>query len=50
VPSYGLDGLSQVIAVVHKPIILTVPPDEPEPQLDESFGFDEPEAGPPPLE
>lgn len=50
VPSYGLDGLSQVIAIVHKPIFLSVPPDEPEPQLDESFGFTEPEAGPPPLE
>ncbi|MBK9033022.1 MAG: VWA domain-containing protein [Myxococcales bacterium] len=50
VPTYGLAGLAESIAIVTKPIYLRAPEDEPEPQLDEHLGFSADEPAAPPLE
>ncbi len=50
VPSYPLDGLAEIIAVVHKPVYLRAPIDsDTEGALDEELGFSVAEPPPPPL-
>jgi hypothetical protein len=50
VPTYALDGLSESIAIVHKPIYLRAPEDGQAPQLTDELGFSPDEPPAPPLE
>ena len=49
VPTYGLDGLAETIAIVKKPIHLHLDEEEAQPSLDEDLGLPAEEPAPPPL-
>lgn len=49
VPTYGLDGLAETIAIVKKPIHLHVDEEDPQPTLDVDLGLPAEEPAPPPL-
>jgi len=49
VPTYGLDGLAETIAIVKKPIHLHLDEEAAQPSLDEDLGLPAEEPAPPPL-
>lgn len=49
VPTYGLDGLAETIAIVKKPIHLHLEEEATQPSLDEDLGLPAEEPAPPPL-